>query len=214
MAASQVASARSLFDRLNTLAEDQRHARDQLMKFLGQIQREDRVALYTLESNSIRVLHDFTNDSASLMKVLVGQGVRAPLALDATETEATAPLAGWLRGTAPNISAAVLGDRVGTTLNALTTIANRLAGVPGRKNLIWVSSAFPLMLRTSGTAQLLDRAARAVDDANIAIYPVDARGLTAASMTRAETLPDFKSGPTVPDTPPRFPRLRRRISMR
>jgi VWFA-related protein len=192
-----------LFDRLNTLAQDQRQARDQLVKFLGQIQREDRVALYTLESNSIRVLHDFTNDSASLMKVLAGQGVRTPLELDATETEAAAPLAAWLRGTAPSISASLLGDRVGTTLNALATIAYRLAGVRGRKNLIWVSSAFPLVLRTNGTAQLLDRATRAVDDANIAIYPVDARGLTAARMMRVDDPPDFKSGPPVPDAPRR-----------
>ena len=36
--------------------------------------------------------------------------------------------------------------RVQMTLNALTALARTLAGYPGRKNLIWVSAAFPANL--------------------------------------------------------------------
>src|SRR5207247_6363200 len=56
-----------LIDRLNTRVEDQTQARDQVVKFLGQIQRDDHVALYVLESTVVRVLHDFTSDAASLL---------------------------------------------------------------------------------------------------------------------------------------------------
>ena len=34
-------------------------------------------------------------------------------------------------------------QRVGMTLQALQILARYLAAVPGRKNLIWFSSAFP-----------------------------------------------------------------------
>jgi hypothetical protein len=37
-----------LFDRVNTSLADQRQARDQIVKVLGQIRREDRVALYAI----------------------------------------------------------------------------------------------------------------------------------------------------------------------
>ena len=59
-----------LIDRLNTRFEDQTQARDQVVKFLGQIQRDDHVALYVLESNVVRVLHDFTSDATSLLRAL------------------------------------------------------------------------------------------------------------------------------------------------
>jgi VWFA-related protein len=59
-----------LFDRLNTRFEDQTQARYQVVKFLGQIQRDDHVALYVLESNVVRVLHDFTSDATSLLRAL------------------------------------------------------------------------------------------------------------------------------------------------
>lgn len=193
-----------LFDRLNTRAEHQRRARDQVMKFLGQIRREDRVAIYVLDGGSVRVVHDFTADAGALVAALSGEGVRAPVELDATETESTAALAAFLMETAPAIAAASQTDRVSATVNALMTIANRLAGIRGRKNLVWVSSGFPLPLRNGTTAAIVDRAARAIDDENIAIYPVDARGLTDSGAGRAEELPlpGFAT-PPLPDVPKR-----------
>lgn len=75
------------------------------------------------------------------------------------------------------------------TVDALVAIAEHLRGVPGRKNLIWVSSVFPLLrgmdrlmqggdFSTGSVYQTeISRAAEALNDANLAIYPVDARGL-------------------------------------
>src|SRR5262249_23153824 len=76
--------------------------------------------------------------------------------------------------------------RVEATAQAITAIARHMAGRPGRKNLIWVSGGFPIQIgmeSTSVTAERrsfsdeIERATRAVNQANMAIYPVDARGL-------------------------------------
>src|SRR5580658_4833944 len=58
-----------LLDSFNTGYLDQGSARNQVVKLLRTIQSQDRVALYTLGS-SLRVLHEFTSDSASLLEVL------------------------------------------------------------------------------------------------------------------------------------------------
>jgi VWFA-related protein len=94
-------------------------------------------------------------------------------------------------------------DRASTTMAAMEMIAGHLARMPGRKNLIWVSGSFPLsiglerpiQLMASGNTQgeanrvrrfftrELDSASRALNNANIAVYPVDARGLVGTSFT-------------------------------
>ena len=80
--------------------------------------------------------------------------------------------------------------RVQSTAAALEAVAKHLAGLPGRKNLIWVSGSFPMNLGSfqkhlQGTSPVKDSfsreveaAARALSSANVAIYPVDARALT------------------------------------
>ncbi|HLW78552.1 MAG TPA: VWA domain-containing protein, partial [Terriglobia bacterium] len=90
-------------------------------------------------------------------------------------------------------------DRVSRTLDALTAIANHLASFPGRKNLIWVSASFPIEIgmltpRAPGDTRTqrqfgpeLERAARALNNANLAVYPVDARGLVAGGASDGTT---------------------------
>ncbi|MHB8653744.1 MAG: VWA domain-containing protein [Terriglobia bacterium] len=88
-------------------------------------------------------------------------------------------------------------DSVQRTLDALIAIAKYLAHFPGRKNLIWVSSAFPISIgfdtpRAPGDTRDqihftsdLERTNKilnaALNNANMAIYPVDARGLVAGA---------------------------------
>lgn len=42
------------------------------------------------------------------------------------------------------IKADAVKNRADATLSALEAVARHLAGIPGRKNLIWVSASFPL----------------------------------------------------------------------
>ena len=206
-----------LFDRINTSLADQRQARDQVVKVLGQIRREDRVALYVLDSTSLRMLHDFTSDSTSLIRVFSKQPAReAPeintldvsdRPLDCPMCDQAAGLSGFLLGAAQDLSNLVTRTRIEMSAAALETIAHRLAGVQGRKNLIWVSSGFPLVLSGHlGVEQMnepVDRATRAANDANVAIYPVDARGLVVNQMPSVMT--SSSTFGNTGDLPPRPP---------
>jgi VWFA-related protein len=68
-----------LLDGLNTRFPDLAYARAQIVKFLMQIQPQDRVALYTLGTD-LTLVHDFTSDASSLLAALQNYGnVISPL---------------------------------------------------------------------------------------------------------------------------------------
>jgi hypothetical protein len=123
--------------------------------------------------------------------------------------------------------------RVSMTFAALEAIAQYLAGVSGRKNLLWVSGGFPLAIgdfsnddryealggdyRYSARIPLrgtytpgpgnrntkvtvtfekeLENVSRALNAADVAVYPVDARGLTTnpRAMVNIATMNDLAS---------------------
>jgi hypothetical protein len=77
------------------------------------------------------------------------------------------------------------------TLEALTQLAQYLTAVPGRKNLIWFSGSFPVALwpdpnlRTQSRdlrdySDELEKTSQLLATARVAVYPVDARGVTTA----------------------------------
>lgn len=182
-----------LLDELNTRFGDNAYAKDQVIKFLGQIQPDDRVALYLL-SGRLRILHDFTNDARPLLNALARHKGGEQAALDASQPEApdtgNAELDAWLQNANERMGDFYLQNRVRRTINALEAIANHLSRLPGRKNLVWVSGSFPasfgldrqpsqsnLSPDRGGFTSDIERAAKALSNANMAIYPVDARGL-------------------------------------
>ena len=180
-----------LLDGLNTRFVDQAQAREAVVKFLKQLHPGDQVAIYTL-TDTLRVLHDFTSDISSLLAALdrhrnqsspaeaassfkdshIG-GVEAPV-LDALIDRGNAMVAGYSK---------VL--RAQTTLQAIQAIANHLAGLPGRKNLIWLSGGFPVPVG-------------AINDVGMAIYPVDARGL----IGMADWMPSLNAATPSPPSMP------------
>jgi len=183
-----------LFDRLNTRFEDQLPARDHIVKFLGNLRANDRIALYVLESNAVRVVHDFSHDAASLMTTI--KRYRASTSIEQAVTDTPAPelapsgatavdadMQAWLLETTRMIDAEFTRRRVQITLSAIEMIAQHLAGIPGRKNLVWVSSGFPLIISDRFGPQTMSnevtRAVQAVNSSHLSIYPIDARGLVA-----------------------------------
>jgi hypothetical protein len=99
-----------------------------------------------------------------------------------------------------NMSAHFTGTRADATITAFQSIANRLAGINGRKNLIWVTAGFPLQALTErGVSRTLEiqRAIRPLNDANVTVYAVDARGLMAAMTYGPGGAPSFTSLPGV-----------------
>ncbi len=96
--------------------------------------------------------------------------------------------------------------RVGVTLTAFRAIAQAVTGLPGRKSLVWVSGSFPLatysrIIDNSANPtndpnyvsvdrqyeDVLRATASRLNDAQIAVYPVDARGLLGSLLGGAET---------------------------
>ena len=175
-----------LFDRVNTTVSEQNQARNQIAQFLRQIRPEDRIALYSLEWNRVRILHDFTSNAASLLRALSW-----PAGADRPPEDPD--VAAWISRTTDAMSMQMSQDRVGVTLDALIAIAAHLSGTHGRKSLIWVSSGVPFQVKEETMAIPVARAARAIDEANIAIYPVDARGLVTTGVAPAETMPEVNA---------------------
>jgi VWFA-related protein len=212
-----------LFDALNTPVLDQAYARQQVIKFLKQLQPQDHVAIYLL-TRQLAVLNEFTQDVTSLLQAVQRLKGYSSAPLDASSPDtalqdavgATAPATGipgaggtaaqlndFLNGASGVISDLASIDRVETTTSAIEAIANHVAQIPGRKSLIWVSASFPMTIGFDADTLMdlvrqhrtfdpeLERAARALNQANMSIYPVDARGLMARPLFSSTNTPTF-----------------------
>lgn len=191
-----------LFDGLNTRLTDQAYARQQVLKFLRQLRPGERVALYVL-GRGPRILQDFTSDVAAVREALEKfQGEPSP-SLDAPlydpAMSAGEHFGAWLGELALNLVEHFEEDRAFRTARSLIAIAHHLERLPGRKNLLWVSGSFPISIeleqlprpsrsgrRPRSISPEIERAARALNNANLAVYPIDARGLMAPQEYRAD----------------------------
>jgi VWFA-related protein len=163
-----------LLDGLNTRIEDGAAARRQLLKFLGQIQPADRVGVYLMGSR-LRVIEPFTRDSQNLARPL-DPGVEE--------------MAAVFSGSDSELHAYGPAERMKHTAEELVQLARHIGRAPGRKNLIWLSGGIPLTPWDADPKVLsadMARAARALSDSGIAIYPVDAGALFAPGKRRSGT---------------------------
>jgi VWFA-related protein len=215
-----------LLDALNTPVQDQAHARMEMLKYLDkQLQPGQQVAVYTLV-RSLRMLQDFTDDPALLKAAVQGFNPSVSRELQIADVNkrlpqlsgATADSGVRHAATDPGLYIARMqefyedqanvatDERVGITLTAFREIAQAVAGLPGRKSLVWVSGAFPIATYTRITQysadaindpnrkrfdQLYEDRVREADsiltDAQVAVYAVDARGLVGQLLGGAES---------------------------
>ena len=105
----------------------------------------------------------------------------------------TQALASFLVGGDKRVEFATEEQSILVTLQAFQHVAEAFAGIPGRKSLIWATAAFPFGLdarsgemfapqlnRTSELTMLeptFERTLQMLNNANVAVYPVDARGM-------------------------------------
>jgi VWFA-related protein len=191
-----------LFDALNTSSPDQSYARKQILKFLQSLPPQDHVALYALTTRLYR-LHDFTRDSAALVNAVNHFSVEQTAAFEASTTAFIdlVSITGdpdWAGGGPGNFQASLnnangiiadqaLLNRAVSTASAIEAIANHVAVVPGRKSLVWVSGGFPLQIGldhlgrgdriSQSAAPDVQHAIRALNHANVSIYPIDVHGV-------------------------------------
>jgi VWFA-related protein len=222
-----------LLDGLNTKFSDQHQAKEQVIKFLSQIHPEDRVALYTL-GREVQILHDFTTDSSSLLDALERFKGRQNTEVDASQPDQPVDLSSvpgteqfqaFLDGAAQQEANFYTADRVRLTVDGLIAIADHIGSLPGRKNLVWVSGSFPISVGydvpdLSSNNERIDfydevqRAAQALNEANLAVYPVDARGLIPGNPSMNASQPSARRrtagpprGPASPPNPSEFATL-------
>ena len=184
-----------LFDRLNTIELDQRWAIKHLARFLTELRPDERVGFYLLDGGGITILHDFTRDVAGFIRML-----NRTTKVTSQETDAStrtfdrmapdesaaieAKFEEALKRAEEHVQAFFIERRARMTAEALEALTRRLAGIEGRKNVIWVSGGIPLYVRDGikqeHFGEVFNRATRALSHSDIVIYPVDAGGLKGA----------------------------------
>jgi VWFA-related protein len=159
-----------LFDNSSMEMGDQMAARTAATKFIeGNAGAEQLMAVVNF-GGSLEIRQNFTAN-ATLLKAAVS-GINSPYIQ--TNGQTTAPVLVATTGM-PSISSAEADYGARTMLLSIRSLAKNLRGVPGRKMLILFTAGFPLSAEnTSELTATID----ACNKANVAVYPLDVRGLT------------------------------------
>ncbi len=194
-----------LMDQLNTEVADQDFARKQALKMFGETEIREPVAIYAL-NDSLKVLQDFTTDASRLKKAMEAftPAHSEELNIADSSTDRSPAMTGRANAVANRGNQVVRSfgnrERSEATVAAFAELAESLARVPGRKTVVWITGSFPAtFLKMPGGASESTvavralaagdgredalNAARALSTADVAVYPVHARGLITRSGT-------------------------------
>ena len=213
-----------LLDALNSTLLNQASMRDAMIKLMEKLPAGQPMAIYLL-GNKLTLVQDFTSDPEVLRKAISGVKRQGSKLLD--NAAGTARMSDMPAGSVmiatmmdvPHIkarleefhdqhAAAQADFRVRFTLDALNSLGRYLAGYPGRKNLVWVSETFPFSIVldkiTSQNNRDFSRDVAAtgslLSNAQIAIYPVDAKALGGNSDFSVGNDPNPIGNPAVVST--------------
>lgn len=197
-----------LIDFLNTPPEAQPFMRDQLVKFVISQPAGAHTAIFTMNS-SVHLLQDFTTDPEVLKIALKHMGTKFSAftsqiqtgpdmqmqAMESLYEGSTATLQAQIGQVMQSLSdftakeqAFLQRNQSLLTMSCLRDVARYLSGVPGRKNVMWLSASFPVYIvqdpestnRSFQVNEVLDAEMRqtknALASSQIALYPVDPRG--------------------------------------
>ena len=211
-----------LVDGINTEIQYQAQVHQQMLRMLRQLPPNVPVAIF-LMGKRLELLQGFTTSPELLQTALAkaesatGQGLghldpaddpdAAGNQLYGLTPLASGDVAGMVAAAQSFdqiVYAAEIRERIERTYRAFLSIARSLAGYPGRKNLLWLSTSFPLVLNPflnnddrafldyQGRMQVLDNA---LSDARIAVYPVEIGGVRNMQVYSAEARPVGPDGP-------------------
>jgi VWFA-related protein len=152
---------------------DQARARGAAQKFIDANAGPDRVMAVVDFTGSLRIIQNFTADAIRLKQAAASMKPSAvsPNAADPALND-TSALANF--GGGPALPNAEADFGVHTLLLGIRSLARNLASVPGRKSVVLFTAGFPL---TSESEAELTATISSCNQANVAIYPLDVRGL-------------------------------------
>jgi VWFA-related protein len=211
-----------LVDGLNTDVQYQAQVHVQMLQMLRQLPPDIPVAVFLL-GNRLVMLQSFTTDPSLLQEALrkamstKGKGEAGVDPRDdanstgnelAASAHVPAEMVAAARALDQSVYAGSMDMRVNRTIDALESIARNLAGYPGRKNLLWLSTAFPIVLNPQGASyqgyrnywDRLQDLKRALSDAKISVYPINVAGVQAPDFFTAGATPAGTSGRRVAST--------------
>ena len=213
-----------VLDNINTTPLQGVTARAQAMQYLRQLAPQTVVAVYLLASK-LFVLHDFTDDAVVLRGRLEAARLPAPTAWETDVRQSVVEAEAFVRmfpedqALAVDLmrnklrvdamaDAAIRRDRLERSLAQIEALGAHLAGIPGRKSLIWIGGGFSMAAVTATTAgqrqtpELLETSEKEVREVSrrlaqqgIVLYIVDAHYLESPSDSRPATrMPVPQSG--------------------
>lgn len=197
-----------LVDGLNTDRGAQMQVHRQMIKMLASIPEDVPVAVFLL-GRSLKMIQNFTTDPKLLKAALQkAQTTKTDTATQVEPVDDPDTMSALLEDNANmpassldalqqferEVYAAQMDTRIRITLDALRSIGQHVAGYPGRKNLLWVSSSFPIAidpdvdLGLAGIRVYQDQMAKTADSlavSKVAVYPMDPAGLQTQSTFQA-----------------------------
>ena len=205
-----------LLDSLNTEKPDQAYVHQQILNFLKNMRPGVRCAIFALGSK-LRFVQGFTTDNSQLIAALNDKKTGFSPEKDPTsrsradaqaDREQIATMVTMANGMTAGIRAVAsaqadfanfqYGERTSMTLDALQYLARYLGGVPGRKNLIWFASSFPVTVFPSPAqresmnklrvyANEVKQTADLLTLSKVAVYPIGAEGMMNDHWMEGET---------------------------
>jgi VWFA-related protein len=206
-----------LFDLLNTSINDQGRAQAELVKVLKNKPKETQFALCIL-SDKLQMIQGFTRDEAVLLAAarskkaslrhkshLESDSARVSLEAATATAELRPELTFFVQSVLLQESQLRIMDadrRMYTTVDAFAQLARYLSGIPGRKNLVWLSGSFTLGLspdslppdrdqmaftQVRNYSDNLKKVSNLLAEAQVALYPVDVSGLVTDPLFTARS---------------------------
>jgi VWFA-related protein len=188
------------FDNSTMDASEQIRARQAATKFIDANSSPNHLIAVVDFGGSVRIAQNFTADAERLKQVVsrVKSSTVSPNA-GAEIASLAAPPPGALG--MPNLGSAEADFGVQSVMLALRSLAKSLSTVPGRKTLVMLTTGFPL---TAEHQSELTAVIDACNKANVAIYPIDVRGLVAADAAHGR--PVWQRARLIPASLPELPK--------
>jgi len=184
-----------LFDKMNMPGQDQATARRQALNLLSTLKQTDHVAFYSLDTD-LTMVQDFTDSTEHLANAAKAVAANQ----DTTGSPEDQALLTALKNSLTTFQQTADGStRFNSTMNAFRTIVRHLDGLPGRKNLIWLTASIPFTYgkgadRRDNDQAELDRMKRLMSESNVAVYAVDPRGAGAGNVVSSTTTDNNSAG--------------------